>query len=385
MTENHRHTTPGDARPAGARARLLHAENILAGHPDRMCDAVAEAIVETAMKHDAEALVGVEVALHRHQLFITGRIAAGDGHVLGDDELYSLVATQIQKAGYTGDWAHPVSVTCDLERGPLADDERAIRRYSDDQGLAVGHADPATPTLLPVEVHVARLVSQTLKEVRAAHQDLLGPDGKVLVRLHQQAGSRARLEHVNVSIQHAPGVGYEKLHDLLLGPLAHALDEARSVCDVPAQYDGQTVRINGIGDFTCGGPLGDNGLSGKKLVVDHYGPHIPIGGGAICGKDIHKPDRSAALRSRQIAVRLARILGQAATVQTGFLPGLEAPDRLQAELSDGTLLDAGDISETVKLPDMTLAGTAAELELAGVCWPEQMWKGYFGTGAAWER
>jgi S-adenosylmethionine synthetase len=382
MTENSPRPAP---QAAAGSARLLHAENILAGHPDRMCDAVAEGIVEAAVRHDREALVGVEVALHRHQLFITGRIAAGDGHALGDDELHHLVEDQIRKAGYTGDWTHPVHVTSDLERGPLEDDERAIRRYSDDQGLAVGHADPSTPTLLPVEVHVARLARETLRRVREEHQDMLGPDGKILVRLRQRPGARARLEHANVSIQHARGVGYDKLHDLLLEPLQQTLSEAGAVCDVPAEYDGQTVRLNGIGDFTCGGPLGDNGLSGKKLVVDHYGPHVPIGGGAICGKDVHKPDRAAALRSRQIAVRLSRALGQAATVQTGFLPGLEAPDRLQAQLQDGTLLDEGDIGAAIRLPDLTLSGTAAELELYDVCWPEQMRKGYFGTGAAWER
>lgn len=350
-----------------------------------MCDAIAEAIVEAALRYDPEALVGVEIALHRHRLFITGRIAAGDGRLLDDEQLTELAAGQIRQAGYSGSWAHQVQVTCDLERGPLEEDERAIRRYSDDQGLAVGHADPATPTLLPVEVHIARLVNDTLREVRQDNQDLLGPDGKTLVRLHRQPDGRMQLEHVNVSIQHAPGVGYETLHDLLLQPLAGALEGVRGLCDVPKAYDGRTVRLNGIGDFTCGGPNGDNGLSGKKLVVDHYGPHVPIGGGAICGKDIHKPDRTAALRSRQVAVRLARALRQAATVQTGFLPGLEAPDRLQAQLADGTVLDEGDIAAAVRLPDMTLAGTATELELADVCWPEQMRRGYFGTGAAWER
>jgi len=145
------------------------------------------------------------------------------------------------------------------------------------------------------------------------------------------------------------------------------------------------LRVNGIGDFTCGGPMGDNGLSGKKLVVDHYGPRVPIGGGAICGKDVHKPDRVGALRARQLAVRLARETGLAATVTTGFLPGLDAPDRLHARLADGRQLDEESIGRLVRVPDLTLAGTARDLELAAVPWPTVMRRGYFGTGERWER
>ncbi len=394
---HHTHgTRPGlEANGSGAPVRLLHAENILDGHPDRLCDAVAEAIVTRANTADAEALVGVEVALHRRRMFITGRVAATATHPDGfdDDALEQLANSQLEAAGYTGAWAHPISVTTDLEIGPLEEDERGIRRYSDDQGIAVGHADPATPTLLPVEAHLARVVRDMLQRESRNRPDALGPDGKVLIRI-ERSGSRFRLDHVNISIQHAPGLDFAPLHRLLLEPLEETLETARdsigrsltgASIELPARLDGESVRINGIGDFTCGGPLGDNGLSGKKLVVDHYGPHIPIGGGAICGKDVHKPDRIAALRSRQLAIRLARRYGQAATVQTGFLPGLEAPDRLSAHLHDGTHLTGEQIASAITVPDLTLAGSARDLELAAVDWPGQMRRGYFGTGAAWER
>jgi S-adenosylmethionine synthetase len=391
---------------------MITAEDVLPGHPDRVCDAVAEGIVTHALRHDPEALVGVEVALHRRALFVTGRVAASDRGgrpvELGAEQLDVIVAGAFADAGYTDGWTHPVQVVSDLDVGGLDDDERGIRCLSDDQGIAVGHADPDGPHLLPVEAWAARRLREALAATRAEHPGELGPDGKVLVALRggavgtgavgagvasrPGAASRPVIGTVNVAIQHVAGVGYPELLAWLAPHLADALDDLAPWIDGPARGAGagrslgpDVLRVNGIGDFTCGGPMGDNGLSGKKLVVDHYGPQVPIGGGAICGKDVHKPDRVGALRARQLAVRLARATGQAATVHTGFLPGLEAPDRLHARLGDGRELDADAIAGLVSVPDLTLAGSARDLELAAVDWPATMRTGYFGSGQRWER
>lgn len=374
------------------------AEDILPGHPDRLCDAIAEAIVAGACAVDREALVGVEVALHRHFLAVTGRVAATAGDTtssseawaLGEEELEVVVREQFEQAGYRGRWVHPVRVVPDLDVGLLAADERGIRRYSDDQGIAVGYADPHGPNLMPVEAFAARRIKDALAAAVRSHPDELGPDGKVLVRLGaalMSAGTgaaRRALEHVNIAIQHRPGVGFEDLHRLVWPNLAEALDELARWVDIPAALDGSVLRLNGIGDFTCGGPLGDNGLSGKKLVVDHYGPHVPIGGGAICGKDAHKPDRVGALRARQLAVRLARATGETATVHLGWLPGLEEPDRLWAVLGNGRVLDGAALAHEVSVPDLSLSGSAVDLALASIDWPHVMRCGYFGNGWPWE-
>jgi len=370
---------------------VVAAEDILPGHPDRVCDAVAEHLVRHALRVDAEALVGVEVALHRSALFVTGRIAAsaadGTPIELGAPELDTLVAEALHGAGYTGRWVHPLTVVSDLDVGVLDADERGIRCLSDDQGIAVGYADPEGPELLPVEAWCARRLREALAAARAEHPDELGPDGKVLVALHGDGRARPEITTLNIAIQHVAGVGYPELLAWLAPHLEAALDELAPWVSAPAggPLDADVLRVNGIGDFTCGGPMGDNGLSGKKLVVDHYGPQVPIGGGAICGKDVHKPDRVGALRSRQLAVRLARESGLAATVHTGFLPGLEAPDRLSARLADGRWLDAEGLARLVSVPDLTLAGSALDLELAALDWPAVMRRGYFGAGERWER
>lgn len=370
------------------------AEDVLAGHPDRVCDAIAEAIVDHAHAIDRDALVGVEVALHRQHVFVTGRVACHDRGNTGypkrpwgieAHELEALVAGRLTAAGYAGRWAHDVTVVPDLDSGPLPPGERSIRHLSDDQGIAVGHADPDGPDLMPLEAWTARRLRVALAAARAEHHDGLGPDGKVLVTVRSRPGERPRLAAVNVAIQHAEDVGYPELHRWVVPHLDAALEDLAPHLEPDGALEGEALRLNGIGDFTCGGPMGDNGLSGKKLVVDHYGPRVPIGGGAICGKDAHKPDRVGPLRARQVAVRLARATCLAATVTLGWLPGLEAPDRLAARLSDGSVLDADAIAHRILVPDLTLAGSVRDLELVGVDWVGALGLGYFGTGAPWER
>lgn len=364
----------------------IAAEDVLSGHPDRLCDAVAEQLVTLACARDPEALVGVEVALHRGFLAITGRIAAGeipDSEVSDPLLITALVQDVFTTAGYTGEWANPVDVHFDLDVGVLADDERAIRRFSDDQGIAVGHADPAGVDLMPIEAVAARRVREALASARERHPDVLGPDGKVLIAI--ESGTRPRVVGVNVAIQHAGGLGFADLHRMVAPDIAHALAALSPYMEPPASLTSDVFRLNGIGDFTCGGPRGDNGLSGKKLVVDHYGPQVPIGGGALCGKDPHKPDRVGPLRGRQVAVRLAQCTGQRVTVHLGWLPGLECPDRLTASLDDGTILDRCAIERVIDLPDLSLDGSAIELELADIDWVGTMRRGYVGNGHAWDR
>jgi len=387
---NNLKTPPTRSATSAAHAMPRTAEDVLAGHPDRLCDAVAEAIVTHACSVDDEALVGVEVALHRHFIAITGRVAASNNdrpwlvHALdlSDEALDQIVREQFETAAYVGAWAHRVRVVSDLDVGELLPDERAIRRYSDDQGIAVGYADPTGPNMIPVEAFVARSIKEALADAVDSSDEDLGPDGKVLVRL--SAGDRPLLGHINLAIQHRPGLGFEHLHRLIAPFLEERLGELHEWVDIPERLDGSSLRLNGIGDFTCGGPLGDNGLSGKKLVVDHYGPHVPIGGGALCGKDVHKPDRVGALRARQLAVRLARVCGTTATVHLGWLPGLEEPDRLWAQLGDGRVLDADAIAGLITIPDLSLAGSARELSLRLQDWAWTMRLGYFGRSSAWE-
>jgi S-adenosylmethionine synthetase len=371
---------------------LLVAEDVLPGHPDRLADAIAEALVDLAVGCEQEALVGVEVGVHRDSVFVTGRVAAGRPrtgvplvHPITVD-LEALVAGAIRDAGYTGRWAYSPKVLSDLVVDALLYHERLIRRYSDDQSVTVGHAagSPATHHL-PPEAFAARRFRRALTEARLGNEERLGPDGKVLVALARRR-DRYRLECLCASLQHAPEVPTEELHRLVAPPLEAALAELDGALPgVAGSWDPDRLRLNGAGDFSRGGPHGDNGLSGKKLVVDHYGPAVPIGGGALCGKDPHKVDRLGALRARQVAVRLVRDAGlPEATVTLVWQPGREAPDLVFAR-SGSVTLSLAEIRRRVPLPDLSIEGTFGDLELAGVSWRAALADGYFGSGRAWER
>lgn len=358
------------------------AEDVLPGHPDRLADAVAEAIVDLAVARDDHALVGVEVAVHRRAVFITGRVASRP--------LPSISWSELVRGVYTNAGVHeldlPTHFETDVAVEPMSPDERGIRRYSDDQSITVGHATGSEATgYLPAGVHAARAMRETLSRTRAAHPEQLLADGKVLVRLREDAG-RFMWERCNVAMHHETGVGFEELHTLLVPALtetAEALDVA--LPGSAESWSTELVRINGAGDFACGGTQGDNGLSGKKLAVDFYGPTIPIGGGAMCGKDPHKVDRVGALRARQIAVRLVRgAEASEATVWLSWLPGLGAPDSLIAKV-DGEWWDEPRVRRAINVPDLSIDGTFRDLELQQISWEKVLRDGTFGRERPWEK
>ena len=277
-------------------------------------------------------------------------------------------------------------VAHDLDRRDLAPGEREIRRFSDDQNIVVGHAEGSEASgWLPPAPFAARKLREALVGLRLAHADVFGPDGKVLIRLEEE--DRAfRWSRVNVSLHHAPDRGdHETLYRLVWPVLGRVSEELESALPgIATGLEDEVLYLNGAGDFSCGGTFGDNGLSGKKLVVDGYGPSVPIGGGALCGKDPHKVDRIGALAARQLAVRLVRDTDAgSARVTLGWLPGAEAPDTVFAVV-DGEHWPEARIRAAVAVPDLSIEGTFRRLELGGIRWVDVMRRGYFGNGWAWE-
>ncbi len=354
-----------------------------------MADAVAEGVVDAALAWDSDALVGVEVAVHRDTVFVTGRVAATKRRRLRfpiELDLEGIVREALATAGYLGRWAFSPRIETDLDVGGLDDEERAIRAFADDQSIAVGHASGGRASgFLPPAAFATRRLKEALSRLRDDNAELLGPDGKVLV-LIQEEGRRFTWRRCNVALQHAEGIGYEDLHSLVLPVLA---EEARQLGEIlpglGESWRSELVRVNGAGDFSCGGTRGDNGLSGKKLAVDHFGPQVPIGGGALCGKDPHKVDRVGPLAARQLAVRLVRDTGaREATVLLSFLPGHDSPDLLAAKV-DGEWWDADRLRAAIAVPDLSIEGGFERLELAGVTWRKVLRRGYFGNDWPWEQ
>jgi S-adenosylmethionine synthetase len=369
--------------PVAGGPRRRPAEAVSAGHPDKICDWIADAIVDHATQREPRALVGVEVAVHRAVVFVTGRIAGAN---LNEIHIDRLVRDSYAALGHGPDWPPDpaaLGVVCDLDLGPLLDGEADFRELSDDQSITIGYAvdSPATGWL-PPEHWLAWQIVRELQRLRAESPDLrLGPDGKAAVLCLDQPGEPSSLEAITVSLQQAVGADEIETLRRVDGAVEAAVAAAPDVFAIDDLAS--RVLLNGAGNFDCGGPNGDNGLSGKKLVVDAYGPRVPIGGGAMSGKDFFKVDRAGAIAARRLALAIVRGGGATeATVELLWRPG----DR-EACLAAVTGPEGEPVDPGPWLPDVELT-----LLDSGTCWPNRVAdrlsdytvNGHFGGAQPWE-
>ena len=366
------------------------AEYVSPGHPDRLADAIVESIVDLAVGRDNEALVGVECAVHTDHVFIDGRIAAGRAAsplaaacAVSNEEIEEIARKVYREAGYGGIWIHApekLKVIQNVCLEPLSDDERAIRSLSDDQNVVTGFAcnHPETDYLPPAHF-IANYIGRKVDGWRRTVSNKFGPDFKVLVHIIDNGG-RYEWRRLTLSIQHRAGVFAAEQHELVLPVVREALSELEGrglagISNLPLEK----FILNGAGDFIVGGPEGDNGLSGKKLAVDFYGPEIPIGGGAICGKDPHKVDVAGAFRARELARRLLKERGgNAVTVRLGWTPGDAAPAFREAEVIDSFGL-AHPIPASILPPEdwFSIDSIVADLRLTSLVRHKRVLSGYF--------
>jgi S-adenosylmethionine synthetase len=319
--------------------RIKTAEWVFPGHPDKIADAIADAIVAAAVEREARALVGVEVAVHMHHVILTGRVACKDADQI---DFNGLVQAIYRRAGYGPDW-YPAPGQLAVQNliclGPLLEGEAELREVSDDQAICVGYAiDIPETNYLPLEQFLVQRVSIALQGLKTAHPDLLlGPDGKVIITL-QDNGAEWVLKAVSCSLQQKVAGDDVVLHRAV----------RQTVLDLAAEFASRLkgfrlapdcrIIVNGAGAFELGGPEGDNGLSGKKLVMDAYGPSVPIGGGAWSGKDFFKADRAGGLHARRLAKTLVRFgLAEEAIVTLGWTPGEARAEPLSIQTNTGLL------------------------------------------------
>ena len=311
---------------------LRMAEAVCAGHPDRLADSIADAVVALACERDRAASVGIEVAVNRSVVFVDGRVAAGEGDVcvVSEEEIAAVARDVFRNAGYgptpgttpadAGFGPDPgeLDVRFDLSLVRLGEEERALRDMSDDQAVGVGYAvDRPRAGYRPIEQALASDFCRAIERLRVSRSDLgLGPDGKSLVITR---GST--LVGVSLSVHHRVGAEWLALSRAVRAACEQVAAEyvAAGELNPPAAVD---WLVNGAGAFEVGGPLGDNGLSGKKLVAEAYGTAVPIGGGTVHGKDPRRVDVRAQRLARQMALELVTS-GRAheATVWVAFRPG----------------------------------------------------------------
>jgi len=322
----------------GVAGRHEAAEFVLPGHPDKLCDAVADRIIDWHRNVGNDLQFGLEVACVFDRVFVTGRIANPIDRVRlvfphHRDRLvretYASAGYGVDAAGYPwGPLPENLKIDWALCLGKFEKGERELRHLSDDQAICVGYAlrSPQTDYLPPAH-WLARRIGRELARLRVEQgAGQIGPDGKVIVhgkRIGRGGAFRPNL--VSVSLNH------HEYSDWLL--LRRVVEEAiETAC---AGMVLPEIEMNGAGMFVAGGPNGDNGLSGKKLVVDAYGPGVPIGGGAWSGKDFFKVDRLGGMTARRVALEsLVASDADEALVTLTYLPGGDRPSRVDL-LLDG--------------------------------------------------
>ena len=332
---------------------ILTAESVTEGHPDKLCDTIADAVLDACLLGDPDSRVACEVLATAGKITVAGEITT---KVMPD--IPHIVCKTVRQIGYSGNYEVEVDVH---DQSPdIADAVNGENEITaGDQGIVYGYACRETPQLLPLPVVLAHRITMGLTEARRNHLlEWLRPDGKAQVSVEYEDGKPVRVSTVVVSTQHKPEVSQKELREavyqlILVPALGKYLDQNTGVL------------INPSGSFVLGGFEADTGLTGRKLMVDTYGGIVSHGGGALSGKDCTKVDRSGAYMARYLAKNIvAASLAEKCTVSMAYAIGKAEPLYVQADTHGTGVYPDAVLAEAVKLIfDLTPTGMANTLQL----------------------
>ncbi|GAA4718598.1 methionine adenosyltransferase [Brevibacillus fulvus] len=380
--------------------RLFTSESVTEGHPDKICDQISDSVLDAILAKDPNARVACETSVTTGLVLVAGEITTNT-YV----DIQKLVRDTIREIGYdrakfgfdadtcgvitaigeqSADIALGVDQALEAREGQMTDEEiEAIG--AGDQGLMFGFACNETPELMPLPISMAHQLARRLTEVRKnGTLEYLRPDGKTQVTVEYDGDKPVRIDTIVISTQHSPETSLEQIKADLL---EHVIKPV-----VPAQFlDEQTKYfINPTGRFVIGGPQGDAGLTGRKIIVDTYGGYARHGGGAFSGKDPTKVDRSGAYAARYVAKNIvAAGLADKCEVQVAYAIGVAQPVSISVD-TFGT----GKVSEEVlvglirKHFDLRPAGIIKQLDLRRPIYKQTAAYGHFGRNdlnVPWER
>ncbi|WLW52479.1 methionine adenosyltransferase [Streptomyces sp. YU58] len=380
--------------------RLFTSESVTEGHPDKIADRISDTILDALLSEDPASRVAVETMITTGQVHIAGEVTTRsyvpvaqlvrdtvvgigyDSSAKGFDGNSCGVSVSI--GAQSPDIAQGVDSAYEKRIEGLSGDEedRLDQQGAGDQGLMFGYATDETPSLMPLPIHLAHRLSERLSAVRKdGTVPYLRPDGKTQVTIEYEGSRPVRLDTVVVSSQHAAGIDL----DLLLTPdireevVGHVLDQLAQD-GIKLDTEGYRLLVNPTGRFEIGGPMGDAGLTGRKIIVDTYGGMARHGGGAFSGKDPSKVDRSAAYAMRWVAKNVvAAGLAARCEVQVAYAIGKARPVGLFVE-TFGTAVVATDRIEGAigDVFDLRPAAIIRDLDLLRPVYAETSSYGHFG-------
>ncbi|WP_151523253.1 methionine adenosyltransferase [Serinicoccus kebangsaanensis] len=391
--------------------RLFTSESVTEGHPDKICDQISDAILDDLLAQDPHSRVAVET------MVTTGLVhVAGEVRTQGYSNIAQLVRQTILDIGYDnshkgfdgrtcgveisiGDQSMDIATGVDDAVTTRGDDtaHRYDHQGAGDQGLMFGYACDDTPELMPLPAFLAHRLAERLASVRKSGElDYLRPDGKTQVTIAYDGDRAVRLDTVVLSTQHAHGIDLEDqlTPDIRERVITPVLDDAHAA-GVELKTDGYRMLVNPTGVFTIGGPMGDAGLTGRKVIVDTYGGMARHGGGAFSGKDPSKVDRSAAYAMRWAAKNVvAAGLARRCELQVAYAIGYPRPVGLYVETFGTETVPVQRIQEAVtEVFDLRPAALVDQLDLLRPIYRPTAAYGHFGRseapglvdGFTWER
>ena len=315
---------------------LFTSESVSEGHPDKVCDRISDMVVDTFLASEPQARVACETLTTTNKVVLAGEVR---GPELKQDELISKVRHSIKDIGYDQDgfsWkeqtkieTHLHSQSADIAMG--VDSAGNKDEGAGDQGIMFGYACNETDVLMPAPIHYSHKILRLMAEDRKSGK-LKGiePDSKSQITIQYKDGMPAAVTSVVISTQHSKDVNLAQVKDLCIPYIERSIPK-----NLLGSLDEKEIYINPTGNFVIGGPDGDSGLTGRKIIVDTYGGAAPHGGGAFSGKDPTKVDRSAAYASRYLAKNVvASKIADKCLIQLAYAIGVSKPLSIYVDLFD---------------------------------------------------
>ncbi|MBL8899232.1 MAG: methionine adenosyltransferase [Planctomycetes bacterium] len=368
--------------------KLFTSESVSAGHPDKVCDQISDAILDAHLAEDPRSRVACETLVTTGLVVIAGEITSNARPSYAD-----IARATIKEIGYDSDELCFASHSCgvmvavgrqspDISQGVTEGEGLHKEQGAGDQGLMFGYACDETPALMPAPIHYAHRLLERLTVLRQSREMAwLRPDSKSQITFEYDGDKPVRVDTVLISTQHHPDVSYEQIRKEVI--------EKVMLPVLPANLlDAKTIyHVNPTGRFVIGGPHGDSGLTGRKIIVDTYGGMGRHGGGAFSGKDPSKVDRSAAYAARWVAKNVvASGIAKRCEIQVAYAIGVAQPVSVRCDTFGTGRIDEAKITKIVRDHfDLTPAGIIKALDLLKPIYKKTASFGHFGReGFSWE-
>ena len=363
---------------------LFTSESVTEGHPDKIADQISDSLLDAALIKDAQSRVAIETLVTTGVVFVAGEMTTR-----AVIDIPSIVRETVRDIGYTrakyGFDGDTCSVVTSIDKQSADIALGVDTGGAGDQGLMFGFACDETDELMPMPIQLAHRLTQRLSEIRKANKvDFLRPDGKSQVTIEYRNGRPSRVDCVVISTQHSDKVSNTDLRDAITEQVIKPIIPA-SMLDAKTKY-----HINPTGRFVIGGPMGDAGLTGRKIIVDTYGGYSRHGGGAFSGKDPSKVDRSACYMARYIAKNVvAAGLARKTEVQLAYAIGVAEPVSVMAETFGTAAIPEEQITALIReYFKLTPKAIIETLDLRRPIYKATAAYGHFGrsgAGFTWER